>query len=86
MGANIVGCSQSAHQADGSSPLRVMGETCLVFTRGGNKLYFDGLVIENLDTDVLAGIPFMERNDASIRPAKCQIAIGGDVTFSYGSS
>ena len=32
IGANIVGSSQTAHQADGLSPLNVMGETRLVFT------------------------------------------------------
>ena len=48
---------QSAHQADGSSPLKVIGETKLSFSRGSHTFVFEGLVFENLDVDVLAGIP-----------------------------
>ena len=51
--------NQSAHQADGSSPLKVIGETYLCFSRYSHIFLFIGLVIENLDDDVLAGIPFM---------------------------
>lgn len=61
LNAKITGSSQSAHQADGSSPLTVLGETRLQFTLDGHELYFEGLVVENLDTEVLAGIPFMVR-------------------------
>lgn len=84
--AEIRKTSQSAHQADGSSPLTVVGETRLYFTRDDHELYFEGLVIDNLDVDVLAGIPFMEHNDISVRPAKRLLTIGGDLTYSYGSS
>jgi hypothetical protein len=34
---------------------------------------------------VLAGIPFMEYNDISVRPAKKQLVIGGQYTYPYGS-
>ena len=84
--AEIRKTSQSAHQADGSSPLTVVGETRLYFTRDDHELYFEGLVIDNLDVDVLAGIPFMEHNDISVRPAKRLLTIRGYLTYSYGSS
>lgn len=74
----ISNSSQSAHQADGSSPLKVIGEARMSFTRGDHILHFEGLVVENLDVEILAGIPFIERNDVSIRPSKRQIAIGND--------
>ncbi|CAG2213632.1 unnamed protein product [Mytilus edulis] len=61
LNAKITSSSQSAHQADGSSPLTVVGETRLTFTRDKHQLYFEGLVVENLDSDILAGIPFMEK-------------------------
>ena len=77
--------SQSAHQADGSSPLDVVGETTLSFTREGKSFVFEGLVIDNLDVEVLAGTPFMEHNDVSVRPAKRQVCVGDDMVISYGS-
>lgn len=86
LNAKITGSSQFAHQADGSSPLTVLGETRLHFTRGGHKLYFEGLVVENLDTEVLAGIPFMEMNDISIRPSSREVCIGNKYVYTYGSS
>lgn len=84
--AKIQSTSQSAHQADGSSPLNVVGETRLFFTRDDHSLYFEGLVVDNLDVDILAGIPFMEYNDISVRPAKRQLVIGGQHTYPYGSN
>ena len=57
----------------------------MVFTRGDHKFYFEGLVVENLDVDILAGIPFMERNDIAIRPSKREVFVGSDAIFTYGS-
>ncbi|XP_033099363.1 uncharacterized protein LOC117103012 [Anneissia japonica] len=84
LGASIKTSSQSAHQADGSSPLIVIGETSIVFTRDGKEFKFEGLV-EKLDVDVLAGTPFMELNDIAIRPARRQIILGDGTTYVYGS-
>lgn len=83
LNAEITRSSQSAHQADGSSPLKVIGETRLTFVRDNHKLYFEGLVVENLDSEVLAGIPFMENNDIAIRPSRCQVLIGNDSVYQY---
>ena len=77
--------SQSAHQADGSSPLRVIGETRFRFTRDSTTFMFEGLVVEDLDVDVLAGIPFMEVNDVSVRPSKREIIISDNIVYTYGS-
>lgn len=82
----IKASSQSAHQADGSSPLNVVGETSLVLSRDGHKFSFQGLVVEDLDVEVLAGAPFMERNDVHVRPARHEINIGDCLTITYGSS
>lgn len=84
LNAKITGSFQSAHQADGSSPLTVLGETRLHFTRSRHELYFEGLVVEN--TEVLAGIPFMEMNDIFIRPSRCEVCIGNKYVYTYGSS
>ena len=85
LGGQLNPSSQSAHQADGCSPLKVVGETPLSFTRANREFSFEGLVVENLDVDILAGTPFMETNDISIRPAKRQVTIGDGPTYAYGS-
>ncbi len=84
LGITVTGSTQSAFQVDGSSLLEVVGETRTRFQRDGHSLYFEGLVVENLNFDIVAGIPFMEKNDVSIRPAKRQICLNEDV-YSYGS-
>ena len=43
-------------------------------------------MVENLDVDVLAGIPFREINDIAVRPAKREIIIGEGQTYRYGST
>ena len=58
----IENSTQDAVQADGSSPLGVKGETYFECTRGNDIFKFEGLVVENLQADVLAGIPFQEDN------------------------
>ena len=85
LGGQLSPSSQSAQQADGCSPLKVVGETCLSFTRANQEFSFEGLVVENLNVDVLAGTPFMKTNDISISPAKRQVTIGDGPTYAYGS-
>ena len=72
LGAHITESSQSAQRADGSSPLTIVGETRLTLTRENREFLFEGLVVDNLDVDILAGIPFMAENYIAIRPAKRQ--------------
>ena len=78
--------AQSAHQADRWSPLKVIGETKLSFTRGQHVFQFDRLVVENLDVEVLAGALFMEANDIAVHPAKRLITLPDGSSFTYGSS
>ena len=44
-----------------------------------------GLVMKNLDVEVLAGTLFMESSDVGILPAKRQISLRDDILYSYGS-
>ena len=67
------------------SPLNVVGETRLTFTREGHEFTFEGLIVTNLDVDALAGTPFMEENNISVRPAKRQVIIGDGPIYSHGS-
>ena len=83
LGVKVSKSSQSAHQAD---PLVISGETHVTFSRNDVEMFFEGLIVEDLDTDILAGIPFMERNDIAIRPAKHEISLGNKSTVIYCSS
>jgi hypothetical protein len=85
LGSPVSASSQSVHQADGSSPLNVVGETHVSLFRDGIEYIFQGLVVENLDVDVLAGTPFMEANDIAVRPAKRQVILGSGDVYTYGS-
>ena len=67
------------------APLRVVGETRFPLERGDTSCYIKSLVIENLDTEILDSVPFMQRNDLFVRPAKSEIWIG-DIQIRYGSS
>ena len=68
--------SQVAFQADGKTPLSVKGETHFTLTRDGLEFSFSGLIIDDLDVDILAGVPFMEENDVSVRPKRKLIMVG----------
>jgi hypothetical protein len=86
LGFHINKTSQSAHQADVSSPLNVIGETTATFSREDKTLHFEGLIVEHLDVDILAGTPFMESNDIAIRPARHQISLEDGTLVHYGST
>ena len=62
IGAKVTKSSQSAMQADGRTPLSVVGETRLSLIRHGRSLTPEALDVEDLDVDILAGTPFMASN------------------------
>ena len=84
-GFPITPASQMARQADGVTPMDVIGEVHCSLTRGQWTFELDALVVRQLDVDILAGNPFMVRNDIGVRPAKRQIEIGGTEIISYSS-
>lgn len=86
LGLNIEKSSQKALQADGTTPLVVIGEVHVSFSRSNKQLVLDALVVEDLDVDVLAGIPFLTTNDISVRPATQQITIHGSETLRYSTN
>ena len=45
---------------------------------------FEGLVVENLDVDVLAGTLFMESNDIAVHPAKHQVILTPCMLWNHG--
>ena len=70
----------------------IVGLTQFTLFIDGCELCFDGLVVDDdyfIDDshyDVIAGAPFMEQNDVSVRPSKQQIMFGDEVMYYYDSS
>ena len=79
----VVPSRHKAVQADGLTPLRVAGETHTVVTRGDITMQLDALVIDDLDVDVLGGMPFMKNNDVSLHPGRNEIVVK-DSVIKYG--
>ena len=75
LGAVITKSSQVACQADGKSPMTVVGETRMIFTRDSHQFVFDALVVEELDVDILGGVPFLDMNDITIRVSKHEVIL-----------
>ena len=84
-GFPITPASQMARQADGVTPMDVIGEVHCSLTRGQWTFDLDAMVVRQLDVEILARNPFMTRNDIGVRPAKRQIEIGGTEIISYSS-
>ena len=84
VGAKITKSTQIALQADGQSPLVVVGDTRLALSRDNKMFTLEALVVDNLDVDVLAGVPFMESNGVAVRPAKHQVLLNDGTVYMYG--
>ena len=73
-------------------PSGIVGLSSFMLFHHGSELWFDGFVVDDtvLDNlhvdDVVAGAPFMEQNDVSVRPSKRTIQFGDDYLFTYGTS
>ena len=83
LGLNVTPASQSANQADGASQLDIVGEVRTTFFRNDVPLYFEGLVVRNLASDVLCGMPFLIENDITVRAKRHEIWIGDDIKFKF---
>ena len=86
IGTVIKKSNQSALQADGITPLAIVGETHIMLSRDNIELALDALVVNEIEVDILAGTPFMSTNDISVRPAKQQVLIGDTNIVHYGTS
>ena len=76
--------THSAHGAD-KSKLNVKGEIQIHgITFNGIKLSITALVMDSLDCDILAGIPFCKANDVHVHLKAEQITIQ-DLTIPYGA-
>ena len=55
----------------------------LSLIRDNIELKFSSLIVNNLDVDIVVGVPFMEDNDIGVRPRGKLISIGDNYLFSY---
>ena len=83
LGIPITKATQSVKQADGRSALKVIGEARMKLTHGSRIFEFSGLVVESLDVDLLAGMPFLHRNQLGVFPAKHEILFGDGSVLKY---
>ena len=84
LGIPLKRTTQLAKQADGETPLDVVGEVHCQFTRGHRSFKFDALVVKKLDVNILAGTPFLSLHDIYARPSLKQVIIDGSETVNYG--
>ena len=54
----------------GVTPLSIIGETDVVLSSNSHRLILEALVVNEVDVEVLAGIPFMTQNGISIHPTR----------------
>jgi hypothetical protein len=67
--AKIRKTSQGAHQLDGKSPLKVVGETTIIFKRNDMSIILHALVCTNMENEILAStsMPFSLVNGVPAR-------------------
>ena len=68
-------------QADGISPLEVVGVVKTTFARGPNILHFHGYVVKTLSQPILCGTPFICRNKIVQHMHKRLMMIGDNVVL-----
>ena len=66
----------TANQADGKSKLDAVGEVHVTLTRGSLKLQLEAVVVKDLDSDLLAGVPFMKEHNICLDIANDQVFLG----------
>ena len=86
MGLSLTSTNQGANQVDNKTPLPVIGEVRdIKINKGAYVFILDALVTKDDIGDIVAGEPFLERNDIAVRPAKRQIIIKGREIITYSN-
>ena len=76
IGAKILPTRQRALMADGVTYMKTVGEAHFPVKFGHHTFEFSGLVVENLDTPLNAGMNFLYRHDIYVRPSIRTVYIG----------
>ena len=86
MGITFVPTNQGANQVDNKTPLPIIGEVKEIkIIKGPHVFILDALITSDDIGDIIAGEPFLERNDIAVRPAKRQIIIKGKEIITYSN-
>ena len=83
IGAKILPTNQRALMADGQTSLKTTGETHFSVKFGHHIFKFSGLVVERLDTALIAGVPFLVEHDIYVRPSTRTAYISECCSFKY---
>ena len=83
LNATIKPTAQKVRMADGVTYLDVIGETEITLYRNNKPYHLPAIVCNDTDTEILAGVPFMKRNDVCIRPFNDEIILGGKEFVKY---
>ena len=78
--------SQRAIQADGCTPIQVVGEVDTVIYRNNLPLRLQALVCSNIDDQVIAGIPFLKQNGIKLNFVNDTIVFCDDSSAKWSSS
>ena len=73
--------NQRATQADGFTPLPTYGEVHFTARKGHHEISFNGLVVKDLDSPCMAGMPFLRQNKVRIDYGNDTLEIAGCCTF-----
>ena len=85
IGAPILPTTQKALMADGHTPLNTIGETNFTVEFTHHKFSFSGLVVEQLDSGIVAGMPFLQLNDVYVRANKSTVYVGDCCHYKYST-
>jgi len=77
--------SHTASQADGKTNLDICGEVHITLSRGSFKFLLEAVVVQDLDCDILAGVPFMKHNNISLDIPNDRIVVGGNNHILYNT-
>ena len=83
IGVKITPTSQRAVLADGTTSMKTIGEARFPIKFGHHTFDFSGLVVEQLDTPIIAGVPFLEKHDIYVRPSTKTAYISDCCSYKY---
>ena len=68
-------------QADGKSPLEIVGQAKFTAMKNNVQFFFEGYVAKELNADILCGAPFMERKKLMQELHNKCVFVDGKYTF-----
>ncbi len=84
LGLKINPTKHSANQADGRTKMCIKGEVHTHLTRNDLTFSLQALVVEQLDCDVLTGVPFMKQNNIVLDLPNDRVIIANKHFVPYG--